>query len=873
MSLFIPEILKAKVKEWKDSGYECEYPAISEILKYNYLNDEVKLPRFLRTAQIEALETYWYLRIKENTPHIKELYEKLILDPSDLLKSLGIKLNQEDLTRLLLKGGSLDTIFDKIKSDDNFVRKHNLESVKETLTLNYPSYILALAMGSGKTLLIGTIIATEFCLSLEYPKENFVKNALVFAPGKTILGALKQISDIPFAKILPPKYYNLFLSSVKIKYTEDGQKELTVIEKSLYNIIVTNTEKIRIQKSTRKHKITLLNFKEKKKTEQEEETVNLRLQTIASLPDLAIFSDEGHHTYGQSLDSELKKVRKTVDYLAENTNVLCVINTTGTPYYKKQMLKDVVYWYGLSQGIRDGILKEVRDNIESFHDIKSEDFISKIVTDFFTNYKNVTIYDGAKAKLAIYFPQTNDVEQAKPIVEDTLIKIGIDPSTILVVHNKSEDDVKDLFNNRINEITNPYRVYLLVNMGTEGWNCPSLFATALARKLTTSNNFILQAASRCLRQTQGNRIRAKIYISYENVLALDNQLRETYDETLSSLEKAKQEIIRDRIVIRKSNIPPIILKKKIKRIIERKGKKYAFRLELPTIKRSSGKKITYKIKKIPESKKLLQETNKIDIKKTELLRDIYDVAIEISSIFRLNTFEVYDNLLEIYPKRDVPENHVTEIMNQIETQIQKWEIIEEEVEFALMIIKLDGFTASKDNGNKIYVTEIMYRKEREHYFLHFNSIEALNQHNFGFHYSPYNFDSNPEKNFLVRMLESLNEEPGDVEDIFFTGGLSSASQTDILFEYKDDLGIWRNYTPDFIIKKKNGKILVIEVKKERSRNDSIEGEKGLKAMALHEIENLNEDRIKYKMLFTNSEEIGFDNIKTTTEWIYGETKK
>lgn len=36
---------------------------------------------------------------------------------------------------------------------------------------------------------------------------------------------------------------------------------------------------------------------------------------IASLPHLAIFSDEAHHTYGLSLDTELKKVRRTVDCL------------------------------------------------------------------------------------------------------------------------------------------------------------------------------------------------------------------------------------------------------------------------------------------------------------------------------------------------------------------------------------------------------------------------------------------------------------------------------------------------------------------------------------------------------------------------------
>jgi type III restriction enzyme len=94
-------------------------------------------------------------------------------------------------------------------------------------------------------------------------------------------------------------------------------------------VVVTNTEKIRIQKETiRKSDLAGL-FAPDQEEQAREEVANLRLQAIASLPHLAVFSDEAHHTYGQSLDAELKKVRKTVDYLAANTNVICVVNTTG----------------------------------------------------------------------------------------------------------------------------------------------------------------------------------------------------------------------------------------------------------------------------------------------------------------------------------------------------------------------------------------------------------------------------------------------------------------------------------------------------------------------------------------------------------------
>ncbi|PIU60819.1 MAG: restriction endonuclease subunit R, partial [Armatimonadetes bacterium CG07_land_8_20_14_0_80_40_9] len=320
-------ILKSKVAEWRNSNYKSEYPVISEIFNFNY-DSETQTLRFLRKAQFEALKAYWYLRLVEKTPHIFDLYKKLF-QGEKLLDALNIKLADEDWRKIAISGGGLNSIFKKIETDDNFVRTHRLEAFKETLTLTYPSYILALAMGAGKTILIGTIIATEFAMALEYPEvTDFVKNALVFAPGKTILGALKEISDVPYDKILPERLYKEFITTVKFTYTRDGEKDIPIIRGSSFNIVVTNTEKIRIQKkSITKSLIKDLFADPSQEDEVKEAIANQRLQTIASLPNLAIFSDEAHHTYGQKLGKELKRVRQTVDYLAENTNVLIVVNT------------------------------------------------------------------------------------------------------------------------------------------------------------------------------------------------------------------------------------------------------------------------------------------------------------------------------------------------------------------------------------------------------------------------------------------------------------------------------------------------------------------------------------------------------------------
>ncbi len=130
--------------------------------------------------------------------------------------------------------------------------------------------------------------------------------------------------------------HKAFAASVKLTFTRDGETDIPVIPRSSYNVVVTNIEKIRITAETiRKADLGNL-FADADVEEAKREVANRRLQTIASLPDLAIFSDEAHHLYGQSLDTRLKRVRQTVDYLHDNTDVVAVINTTGTPYFQRQ---------------------------------------------------------------------------------------------------------------------------------------------------------------------------------------------------------------------------------------------------------------------------------------------------------------------------------------------------------------------------------------------------------------------------------------------------------------------------------------------------------------------------------------------------------
>ena len=878
------EAIRERVSGWRSSHYPCgAYPAIGEILEYAVLPESDNL-RFLRRPQLRALETYWYIRLIEGSPRIPDLYARYFPMQTERLAALGIPVQDERVTAILVDGGGPEALLERILRDDPFAKELKLESLRETLTLDYPSYIFALAMGAGKTILIGAIIATEFAMALEYPDGPFVQNALVFAPGKTILEALKELADVPFERILPPRLYKEFAASLKLTFTRDGEKDLPVVRGSAFNAIVTNTEKIRIQKPTLRRVQGWTQIELQERERQEQEIANLRLQAIASLPNLAIFSDEAHHTYGQSLDTELKKVRKTVDYLHGATDVLCVVNTTGTPYFQRQPLKDVVVWYGLSEGIRDGILKDVSGSIRSYSYATSDAprFVEEVVHDFFREYGEAHLPNGAPARLAIYFPQTDDLEELRPTVEATLARLGL-PTTLVLEHtSKTPKESEDAFNRLAHDPKAPHRVILLVNKGTEGWNCPSLFACALARKLQSSNNFVLQASTRCLRQVPGNLHKARIYLSQENEGTLDKQLQETYGERVKDLNARGSEIRTERIKVRKIPLPPLVVKRVIRTVVRDAAASVAsLQLTRPDVQSDTLlTERTLELAVRESTTSILRQIGETTIHAEPDTVDLYAAAVELSAVHRLDVWTVYDELKRIYDgDGEMPGTHVEAVSRQIAEQSRNYRIHEEQVEEALALVKPDGFQRELEGGAEVYTAEITYRKDREHLLLSWDYLTGENRGNFGFHYSPYNFDSNPEKSYFENLLRHINAYPDQVEDIYFTGAFTDPKKTDFFVEYKGEDGRWHPYTPDFVVRRKDGKCLIVEVKsaqfKTSVEHDLDRDTKGLapealegrKAIALRRWTNLNPDRLKYGLAFVREDTVPYNELKTALDFV------
>jgi hypothetical protein len=878
------QALREAVDHWREANYaNGDFPAIAEILQYA-IASEVGSLRYLRQAQFRALETYWYLRLQLDTPTVPELYRRLFPKQKDRLAAMGIS---HDL--FAEADFDFDTLIEQVLTDNALVRRHKLESLRETLRLDYPSYILALAMGAGKTILMGAIVATEFAMAHEYPEGPFVQNALIFAPGKTIIESLRELADVPYQQILPPRLHRPFSASLKLSFTRDGDKELPVVWGSSWNLIVTNTEKIRIQKKTRrKHRPQLALQLTGHEDDHDAEEANLRLQAIASLPHLAVFSDEAHHTYGQKLlgkwqtnketgDKEfvgqgIKKVRRTVDYLAEATNLIVVVNTTGTPYFERQPLRDVVIWYGLGEGIADGVLKELANNVQIFDldETESPVLVGRIVSDFVDDYWGVALPDGAPARLALYFPNTAALDELRPAVDSALAGRGHDPACVLAVHSKSSSETKSEFYRVANDPASPYRIILLVNMGTEGWNCPSLFACGLVRRLKTSNNFVLQAATRCLRQVPGNERPARVYVSKGNKAILSKQLEETFGTTLGELSHQQAERVEKTIELRQPELPRLILRKKVRRFVRvDNAEQQPLQFSRPEIEYpKTGVMQTWTIAEPKDGRSRLTRVDggEDNFELEPLVYSLHGAAAELAANYHLPANEIIDALRVAYANHaGIPEHHLPVLGEQIEQQRADYTEDWHEIDVALALVKPEGFSQGQRNGLPVYTAKVSFAKDRAHLYQTADQLpDAEQARALSFHYEGYNFDSQSEAEYFERVLNLVKQHPDNIDGIWFTGGLTDPNKTELYAEYLGDDGRWHRYTPDFVIRRKDGRHLIVEVKSDalsaainQDLDRHAKGERpltpeGRKAVALKRWEALNPDVLHYQVIFADT---------------------
>lgn len=232
--------------------------------------------------------------------------------------------------------------------------------------------------------------------------------------------------------------------------------------------------------------------------------------------------------------------------------------------------------------------------------------------------------------------------------------------------------------------------------------------------------------------------------------------------------------------------------------------------------------------------------------------DAYTAAITLAATYRMDAWPLIDALRQTYGTEEVPVSHLEPLAGLLEMRLGGYEETIEHEDVELAIVKPDGFdVVPQSDGSVVRQSDISYPADRAHLVFGPERLAGENPAGYGFHYTPYNFDSSPEADFYEKVLRTLNLHPDEVREIYFTGAITDPKKTDLAFEYAGADGRTHRYTPDFVIHTTDDRWLLVEIKMTARRSDPVEGEDGVKAQALRELQARNPGRVGYRIVFAD----------------------
>ncbi len=805
-----------------------------QFLDFN--DPELRSDAFLRQPQFEALEMYVFLKEFGNNSHVHDLFR-------------GWAKNEElfegfQTTGADKKGQGSLLGFLELEGDEQY---EEIFARLSERARSYPNYIFALTMGLGKTILMATCIFYEFLLANKFGKDDrFCKNALVFAPDKTVLQSLKEIQTFELGLVVPPEYANFLRANLKFHFLDDTASTIGAQDGSSFNVIISNTQKIILKRRKAEPSTTDKLFSERSGSLSEvygelyemlgEEApesdadlaVNARFQRIARLPQLGIYVDEAHHSMGASLEKDLGQaktasaLRTTIDELARalearKTSVVGCYNFTGTPYVKDRIMPEVVYAYGLKAAIDKEYLKQP-EFVDYSGNVKSDDFLRELVTDFWTK-EGEKRREGMLPKLAIFASTIDELTgELRPALEKVMASLGIPTSRVLVnvgddKHTTAED-IREF--NRLDTEESEKQFILLVGKGREGWNCRSLFGVALYRR-PRSKIFVLQSTMRCLRSIGDVQETGRIYLSAENMQILEDELQQNFRVTTDEIGPKNQD---DSEVYEVTAVPPPV-------VLKMKRRRELFR----TKRKATTEKVVFDLsdEAIESYRAELRRRKNINSDKgtsediTDRLENrpfsAFSLVGEIARYFSgdgISPFEIEEIL-----GRSSPAIHrIVELVNTSNDIL--YEIIIPTLFRALFEIEPFGNDSEEEielvkgfNSTSTRPPTFRFRA-KPHLVAGRDYPEYSSQRDRTFHLDHYCFDSQPEVDFFKRVL-GLDE----ADRIYFTGMLVHGQSGFRVNYIHPDSHTVCNYYPDFLIIRENGEIYLIEVKSAWKEDDPV----------------------------------------------------
>ncbi len=470
--------LRQQVKEWRDSAYNGASPTSKALLKW-WFQTEHLLPTNdgmlnfqYYFAQREAVETIIYL---QDVAKVKDKYDLLRFDSS----------------------GAITTgLFSE----------------------SWRRFVIKMATGTGKTKVLSLILAWCYFHKLYEPDSELARNFLIITPNIIVLDRLR--ADFEGLKIfysdpvLPDNGYEGQNWQDDFQLSLHIQDDVNVIRKT-GNIFLTNIHRV-------------YDSNNKTPSFEDEDTTDYFLGTkpvgattdskvdlsdiVRDIDELVVLNDEAHHIHDDRL-AWFKSIQDIHNRLLQKDGMLSLqVDVTATPKHTGgAIFVQTVSDYPLVEAIYQDIVKHpvVPDSASR---AKLQEKQSSKYTERYEDYIHLgylewkKVYDGhIKAnKKAVFFLMTDDTKNCDEVAEYLENRYPEFKDSVLVIHTKNngeiseassgkkENELKNLRRaaNTIDDLESPYKAIVSVLMLKEGWDVKNVTTIVGLRPYSSKSNIL-----------------------------------------------------------------------------------------------------------------------------------------------------------------------------------------------------------------------------------------------------------------------------------------------------------------------------------------------------------------------------------------------
>lgn len=471
--------LRQKVKEWRDIGYggatDTSVALLNHWFKTEHLmpNSDGLMSKFeYYFAQREALETIIYLY---DVVKVKDKYDLLRFDSSGAVSA---------------------NMFDE----------------------SWRRFVIKMGTGAGKTKVLSLALAWCFFHKLYEPESDLARNFLMIAPNIIVLDRLRADFDglkIFFEDpVLPDNGYEGRNWRDDFQLTLHIQDDVHVTRKT-GNIFLTNIHRVYSGNDmvpSAEDDDTMEYFLGKKPTGATTDSKVDLGDIVRDIDELIVLNDEAHHVHNETL-AWFKSIEDIHNRLQHKDKYLALqIDVTATPKHNNgAIFAQTVSDYPLVEAIAQNVVKHPVLPDSASRAKLSESQSSKY-TEKYSDYINLGYEEWRKAseehekmgKKAILFVMTDDTKNCDDVAEYLEASFPDLKGAVLVIHTKNNGEIsesttgkkKDVLEklrkqaNTIDSMDSPYKAIVSVLMLKEGWDVRNVTTIVGLRAYSAKSNIL-----------------------------------------------------------------------------------------------------------------------------------------------------------------------------------------------------------------------------------------------------------------------------------------------------------------------------------------------------------------------------------------------